>query len=340
MADVYEILPEPIINQTAFILDHGKTVDGALKYQDDVFSYGYNTKQFNRLVPGAYVLNRHPGKFTTDRKFEIYGGGYIEKITPIDDQGNVVATISHAFKIDPPIKQGDTFLENYDWKSKQKKVGTWEHFWNQYGMNTISIEDFNGLTANARCIPINPTEFLESDPDISNEEVTELVEASENDFIVTFEDGPTRKIPSSKKKRVARIIDFDKVQASRNRIGALGEEIVFDLLSKQASDNGFKAPVRVSVAEGDGIGYDIRYFGKDEEEIHVEVKSSIQRYSDGFVMSQNEIEASQDKNHKYLIYRVYDLNAKTRECKIKIYEGPIDDKSFKLVPRTIAVYMK
>lgn len=30
-----------------------------------------------------------------------------QKIAPIDDQGNVVAMISHAFVIEPPIKQGD-----------------------------------------------------------------------------------------------------------------------------------------------------------------------------------------------------------------------------------------
>ena len=37
------------------------------------------------------MLNRHPTKITKDKKFEIFGGGYVEKIEPIDDQGNVVA---------------------------------------------------------------------------------------------------------------------------------------------------------------------------------------------------------------------------------------------------------
>ena len=136
MSDVFNILPEAVEGQQAFIFDHGKVVDGALKYQDDITSYGWNTRQFNKVEVGAFVLNRHPGKIKKDRKFEIYGGGYVEKIEPIDDQGNVVATISHAFIIDPPIKQGDSFIENFEWDSKKKKPGTWEHFWNQYGMNT------------------------------------------------------------------------------------------------------------------------------------------------------------------------------------------------------------
>ena len=34
---------------------------------------------------------------------------------------NVVAVISHAFKIEPPIRQGDSFIENYKWKTPSKK---------------------------------------------------------------------------------------------------------------------------------------------------------------------------------------------------------------------------
>ena len=57
-------------------------------------------------------------------------------------------------------------------------------------------------------------------------------------------------------------------------------------------------------------------------------------------MSRNEIEASKNPNFQYLIYRVYNLNPKTKECSIKIYSGPVTDTAFKLEPTKVAVYQK
>ena len=105
---------------------------------------------------------------------------------------------------------------------------------------------------------------------------------------------------------------------------------MFDILTEEAKKNGLKMPVHVSKDEGDGTGYDIRAWDKGGNEIHVEVKASKERYADGFEMSRNEIEASKDTNFQYLIYRVYNLNAKTRECNIKVYSGAVTDEAFKL----------
>lgn len=341
MSDVFTILPEAVEGQQAFIFDHGKVVDGALKYQDDITSYGWNTKQFNKVEVGAFVLNRHPGKITKDRKFEIYGGGYVEKIEPIDDQGNVVATISHAFVIEPPIKQGDSFIESFDWDSKTKKPDTWEHFWNQYGMNTISFTDFQNLMKNARCIPVGETLGSPNEEDLTEEEVREMEDTTAKGFSITFEDeGLVHGKKAKKCTGVAKKVDWKKVQASKDRIAALGEEIVFDILTEEAKGNGLKIPIHVSKDEGDGAGYDIRAWDKAGKEVHIEVKTSKDRYADGFEMSRNEIEVSKNPNFQYLIYRVYNLNSKTRECSIKIYSGPVTDEAFKLEAAKVAVYQK
>ena len=87
MADFTSILPAAVSEQEAFILDHGKKVDGVLKYKDDLTSYGWNIRQFNKMHVGAFVLNRRPGKLTKDRKFEIYAGGYVESISEPDAEG-------------------------------------------------------------------------------------------------------------------------------------------------------------------------------------------------------------------------------------------------------------
>ena len=341
MVDVFKILPPAVEGQQAFIFDHGKTVDGALKYKDDSTSYCCNIKRFNRVKVGAYVLNRHPAKITKDKKFEIYGGGYVEKIEPVDNLGNVVATISHAFVIEPSIKQGDSFIENFQWNSKKKKPDSWEHFWNQYGMNSISFTDFQNLMVNARCIPIEESVDGNCEEDFSEKVMKELEATSAEGFSITFEDnGPIHKTKTKKCTFAGRNIDWKKLQLSKDKTAALGEEIVLEILTQEAKEKGTKMPVHVSKEEGDGVGYDIRAWDENGDEIHVEVKASKNRYADGFEMSRNEIEASKASDCKYLIYRLYNLNAKTRECSIKVYTGPVTEDVFRLQPTKIAVYQK
>lgn len=343
MSKIIDILPEPVAGQEAFIFDHGKIEDGTLKYQDDVTSYGWNVRQFNKVHPGAYVLNRHPGKITADRKFEIYGGGYVESISEPDEDGNVVAVISHPFTIVPPLKQGDTFLENYEWDSKNKKPGTWGHFWNQYGMNTISLTDYENLIEAAHCVPCDAGNIVTAglEEDISEGEVVELSEdVDSSGFTVTVEEnGPVHQRRDKKYSGVAKKPDYDKIQKARNKTGALGEEIIMDVLTQRASASGDKPPVHVSKEEGDGLGYDIRYW-ENGQECHAEVKTSKDSYSDGFEMTYNELAASLDPNYKYVIFRVYGLNIKTKTCRLKEYVGPITDETFKLVTTKVAVYQK
>jgi hypothetical protein len=342
MTDINTILPNAVEGQEAFILDHGKVVDGALKYQDELTSYGWNIKQFNKMHVGAFVLNRHPGKITKDRKFEIYAGGYVESISDPDEDGNVTATITHAFNIVPPIKQGDSFIENFDWESKTKRPGSWEHFWNQYGMNTISYAEYEKIINNTHCIPAGDVtaEVVPDEPDITSEEVDELESTNANGFCVFEEDGPVHAQREKKYSGIARTIDFEKIQKAKNKTGALGEEIVLDILIKKAAAEGLKAPVHASKEEGDGLGYDIRSWDADGNEIHIEVKASRNKYADGFEMSYNEVMASKDDRYKYQIYRLYSLNSKTKECRLKIYDGPITEEGYKLVSTKIAVYKK
>lgn len=339
--NIKDILPAAIEGQEAFILDHGKTIDdGSLKYQDDMTSYGWNIKRYNKLHPGAFVLNRHPGKLTKDRKFEIYSGGYVDSITEPDEEGYVVAKITHAFTFATPIKQGSDFLENFEWDSKNKKPGSWEHFWNQYGMNRISMTDFWNLVEGQSCVLFDDS-MGNAEEDLTLEEVKELEKSdlSTSGFSVTVVDkGTTRKKNNNKFTGIAKKIDFEKVQKSRNKTGQIGELIVFDMLTEEAKQKCLKEPEHVSITHGDGLGYDILAFDDEENEIHIEVKSSKDKYADGFDISANEVAASQVKDSIYKIYRVYELDIKTKTCKLQIYEGPINDEKCKLVPTQFKYY--
>ena len=57
-------------------------------------------------------------------------------------------------------------------------------------------------------------------------------------------------------------------------------------------------------------------------------------------MTRNEIESSLNTNYEYQIYRVYDLQVKTKDCKIKIYKGPVDDEKFILETKKVVVFQK
>lgn len=340
MTKVFDILPKPMKNQEAFILDHGKTENGILKYKDDLTSYGWNVKRFKKLHVGAFVLNRKPGKLNKDRKFEIYSGGVVTHISTPDKEGNVVATIGNVFKIVPPIKQGEDFIENFEWESKNKKPNSWEHFWNQYGMNTISFSDFTRLVADVNCVPIND-DFIPEEKDITEDELKELVDKEKKGFKVYIEnEGQKRKKTVNKFTGIAKKIDFDRINESKSRVGALGEQIVFEFLKRKAEEEGLIKPVHASKEEGDGLGYDIRYWDKESNEIHVEVKTTTNNYTDGFEMTQNEIFASQNPNYKYEIYRIYNLNASKHECNLAVYEGPINDERFVLETKKVIVYQK
>lgn len=340
MTKVFDILPKPMKNQEAFILDHGKTENGILKYKDDLTSYGWNVKRFNKLRVGAFVLNRKPGKLNKDRKFEIYSGGVVTHISTPDEEGNVVATIGNVFKIVPPIKQGDDFIEKFEWESKNKKPDSWEHFWNQYGMNTISFSDFTRLVADVNCIPIND-DFIPEEKDISEDELKDLVDKEKKGFKVCVEnEGKKRKKTVNKFTGIAKKIDFDTINKSKSRVGALGEQIVFEFLKQKAEEEGLIKPVHASKEEGDGLGYDIRYWDKESNEIHVEVKTTTNNYADGFEMTQNEIWASQNPNYKYEIYRIYNLDSSKHECNLTVYEGPINDERFVLETKKVIVYQK
>ena len=335
------IMPPPVENQGVHILDHGKTVDGKLKYQDDVTTYGYNIKRYNKLKVGDFVLFRHPGKLTKDRKFEIYAGGYVESISEPDEEGNVVASLSHSFEIIPALRQGDSFIESFSWQSKNKIPNTWEHFWNQYGMNSISYEDCINLMANANCVPIGNGEVVPQDEDLSSEDLEGLHEEDFTGFTATLDDSEnTKRANPPMFTGLARKPNYEKIQKAKNKIGALGEAIILDLLTEEAKKNGCKLPDHVSKEEGDGLGYDIRSFDINGKEIHNEVKSTTQNKIDGFEMSYNEVAASKDPNFKYRIYRVYALDMATKTCKYKVYEGAVTDDKYNLVSKSIAVFLK
>lgn len=371
MPKIEDLLPASAFQQeTAYIFDHGKMEGDSLKYQDALTTYGWNMRRYNKVEVGAPVLNRRPGKITRSRKFEIFGGGFIESIGEPDADGNVVAKISHPFEFVKPIRQGDADLENMVWTSKTKKPGSWEHFWNQYGMNRISMQDFKTLVQGRNCMSVEEGHatlpqiedaqdvtaihevrkidihvFDDPSAESEKEDPKPLLMHGTPDALIQVNQKKALSVPKPRKCGVK--VDFKAIQAERDKVGALGELIVFEywqnkteLYNRQHQQKKLPIPVHVSQTEGDGLGYDIRAWDEDRTELHIEVKTTKTRYPDGFDMSRNELEVARADGDCYWIYRVYNLDVINKTCDIRIYKGPFSSEHYRFAPTMYKVYCK
>lgn len=335
-----------------------KMLNRGMNHKDrDYEAYSYNIHKNNKPKAGDAFLYRRPGKSTANRKFNIYGGGVIDYITEPDADGNVLAIVKLPFKLREPLEQKTSnFLEDFEWHSKKKKPGSWEHFWNQYGMNVIDKQDFLGLVGDQEYIvPGNTNPY---NPDVK-EEVEELKEISEGFNIKGFQihiedEEDQKKMPSGREKALHELtgkhVDYKKLQSAKTSVGKAGEFLVLDLLSEQYEGTDAKIE-HVAETEGDGCGYDIRITMSDKKktdkkEIYVEVKTTTSAYIDGFYLTPRELNAARQcrceeasKCKSYYIYRVYNFDPKTKTANIKIFDH-FDDADFRLAPTSWKVHIR
>lgn len=112
----------------------------------DFQEYHWDKAKFNKVNVGDFFIYRRPQKASEVRnQFYFYGFG---KIIDIKDTGEsskknrtkpAIGIIDLGYRFANPVLQSD--LENFEWKFKQRG-STWEHFFQQYGMNEITNTDF------------------------------------------------------------------------------------------------------------------------------------------------------------------------------------------------------
>ena len=305
--------------------------------QDYVY-YTYNVHRNNRPKAGDVFLYRRPGKSSKTRKFYIYGGGVIKSISSPDKNGDVHAEITKPFKLSFILEQGDAYLEGFKWKFKERPEGSWLRFWNQYGMNVICKEDFFNLVGDLDCTI--PQTYTTTQPSI-------IEAAEENEVVpvinkVTFsaDDESLSKFNKKTGKRKLKVtnIDFSKQHLKNMKLGELGELMVVELL-KENMDSSCDIEHSSKVI-GDGLGYDIKLTFSYGKTIYIEVKTTKANCADGFYITPNEQRFAQQCGEKeeYFIYRVY--NFKEGTASLKIYNGPISESEFNLVPTAFKVYAK
>lgn len=350
MPDVRSIISEKPITGY-FILDSKQEGKGGGEYEKEVnFDfYLYKPKRFGKLKEDSVFLYRLPGGSAVDRKFSIYGGGRIESISDPDENGTVRATITEGFRFVRPLKQGDKEIESIQWTSRTRKpmarnhaILSWEHCFSQYGMNAITEDEFWALAADQECVAVEAHNTEEEAARRS--EAFLLEETSTTEYTLIFSrqnNGGKARRGRPKKIMVGNFIDYKRLYDKTRKIGELGEVIAYNYECDKLRTAGIEnVPVHVSKVEGDGLGYDIRSWSEDGKEVHIEVKTTISRSTDGFDITSAEVEASKDPNYVYKIYRIYDLDPLIGTAKICIYEGPITDQDFELVPTSFKLYKK
>jgi hypothetical protein len=126
---------------------------------------------------------------------------------------------------------------------------------------------------------------------------------------------------------VARKFDVAKRDARNRALGRSGEEFVVALEKRRLTELGLieKADdvVWVSDLQGDGLGYDIRSFDKNAEELFIEVKTTRGDIDAPFFLTERERTVALRKGRSYELYRVFAFG---REPKVFVVPGPLEDR--------------
>lgn len=122
--------------------------------------------------------------------------------------------------------------------------------------------------------------------------------------------------------------DYIEEAKVNKRIGDAGEEFVFQ--QERAIVNTYNLPStkkvkRVSVTEGDGLGYDILSYDKYGEEKYIEVKTTKGAIDSSLYISTNELEMSEQHSAQYWLYRVYEFDDLLLKGKIAERKGSLKD---------------
>ena len=104
-------------------------------------------------------------------------------------------------------------------------------------------------------------------------------------------------------------VNYLEREARNASLGAAGEQFVLEVEERrlrEAGKNKLAAKIeRVSVSQGDGLGYDIVSFETSGRERYIEVKTTSFGSRTPFFASRGEVAVSEELAEKYQLYRVF-----------------------------------
>jgi hypothetical protein len=120
-------------------------------------------------------------------------------------------------------------------------------------------------------------------------------------------------------------LDFVRRDAENRRLGRLGEEWVVEFEQRRLRDEDRRPDLARRVewtadTRGDGFGYDIASFNSDESPRLIEVKTTGLGKYFPFMVTANEVRASEREADAYRLYRLFDFAVQPR---LYLLSGPL-----------------
>lgn len=123
--------------------------------------------------------------------------------------------------------------------------------------------------------------------------------------------------------------DYLEKEKKNRKLGLRGEELVIQFERDRLNDLGLNHLVdkveHTSQLVGDGVGYDIKSFDENGNEIYIEVKTTKGGKTTGFFISPNEIKFSRMMRDQYYLYRICNYSYETNTGICMIFNGSIED---------------
>jgi len=130
---------------------------------------------------------------------------------------------------------------------------------------------------------------------------------------------------SHPRERIPRKLDYASRDDRNRKLGELGEAWVVGYETVRLKEEGRGKLIEgidwVARRLGDGLGYDVKSFQDAQTPRYIEVKTTNGPALTPFIVSQNELEFSQEQDAAFWLYRVFDFRALPR---LFLLQGALD----------------
>lgn len=162
-----------------FLLD---TKGGGAHGDIDFVQYQWSRSRYDQVKEGDLFIYRRPGKSSETGQFYLFGAC---KIGRINGKDRVTALLEKTYPFQNDIHKKE--LQEFQWTWKRRGE-TWEHFFNQYGMNKINKNDFVSL--------VKLSELSDIDVEYDGEGATEAVQSIQKGNYYVSDHESRRKVRS------------------------------------------------------------------------------------------------------------------------------------------------
>lgn len=140
---------------------------------------------------------------------------------------------------------------------------------------------------------------------------------------------------------IARKINYEKLNQKKKTLGTFGELLILNDEATRLKNIGIdKKPIHSSMEMGDGLGYDIVSYDKEENEIFIEVKTTNTNQEDNFYMTDRELKVARELGDRYFIYRVYHIDKSHGKYCVRVYRKNDIENLFNCEPTQYKMVFK